>query len=156
MKLFIAGLLLGLALYFAYDHFIDKKLGPFKLEKGQMDGKAYTSAEVDYATLNQYVKNYRDYYPDFTFAFNVDTSDIEELRRQTGCKGLRVYFGLKTASENATGTAILVGVNGDNSDAYIQRTVQGRQVYRGVDECSPCPSDCPDDGSPLARLGKLP
>jgi hypothetical protein len=143
------GIMMGSIGYWAFENFV-KVVTPFTIFSTR-------SEEVPVATLDTYVRNYRTAIAgrSGTFAFNVDTTDINELLRQPGCTRIRIYLGLRNAADKTTGVTILTGVDSNNRDIYLLRlNDQGQGVAKGIDECTPCPQDCPLTESNKPMLGR--
>ncbi len=76
--------------------------------------------------------------------FNLE--DIQDLIAQTGCAGIRIYYGMKN---DDTVHAVLVAVNESNEDIiYVEEnfSVSGENII--IEEGQRCPVICPPE-SPL-------
>lgn len=60
------------------------------------------------------------------------TEKLQDLLKQTGCAGLRIYYGKKT---DGTPTIVVVGVDTDENDILGQDPLI-------LDQAAPCPSYC--------------
>lgn len=63
-------------------------------------------------------------------------ADFDTLLAQHGCKGIRIYYGMKT---NLEVSAVIVGVNGNNEDMINPLTLNNVIIENSVR----CPADCP-------------
>ena len=71
--------------------------------------------------------------------FDRDVFDI--VLAQEGCKGLRVYYGMK---ENYQVHAIVVGVNENNEDMLpTTGMLPATENFSIIEEARRCPDDCP-------------
>lgn len=74
-------------------------------------------------------------------------ADVQALLNQAGCKGLRIYYGMKSGLDVH---AILVGVNELGQDILpAARTIGAEEEGVLLEEGKRCPPLCPDDPGPL-------
>lgn len=116
-------------------------------ERGLMLSEKAT-APVDTATLNQYVKNYKIWVNGnagtYTkqYCYLIQKSNIEDLFNVTpDCMGIRVYMGIADSTNPAVQTVVLTGYNQFGGDIYLPGPTPNSA--RGIDQASPCPTDCP-------------
>lgn len=65
-----------------------------------------------------------------------DRDAFDDLLAQTGCEGVRIYFGMDSSK---TVHAIIVGVNGDDEDMVDPESLTNLIIEDG----RRCPEDCP-------------
>lgn len=70
----------------------------------------------------------------FCETFDRDAFDI--LLAQTGCVGIRIYYGMVSSKKVH---AVIVGVDSNDADIIFPET----QLSKIVEESRRCPNDCP-------------
>lgn len=95
----------------------------------------------------KYLDSYKKKYFQSSISFTIDSSDVAKLINNPKCnKGLRVYFGLKDESKPKDITLMVVGVDKNNENVFVN--------YDGdnyvIDYTNPCPKDCPLNSSGTA------
>jgi len=89
---------------------------------------AFTGHEdhsISLSTAASYTKNYRDSNPNQVKGHFFGRDAIEDALDQTGCVGIRIYYGV---DETGKKQLIIVGVNADENDLYngiiLDRSIQ--------------------------------
>jgi hypothetical protein len=91
---------------------------------------------ISFAAAAESTKNYRESMTEGQILGGCfDKSCIEALLSQSGCAGIRIYYGLSTDNKQQL---ILVGTDDLGNDLIGER-------YLCVDTCIPCPAQCGED-----------
>lgn len=88
------------------------------------------AGSIPLTTAAEYTANYRDENPNSTNAHFFGKKIINDILKQTGCVGIRIYYGI---DGNGAKQLILVGVNSSEDD-----------LTNGIigDNSLPCPTYC--------------
>jgi hypothetical protein len=97
-----------------------------------------TGAKITLAEAEALTASYQTNFPGENACYFVGADHVDDILKQEGCIGIRVYKGLNKTSFKKT--LVLIGVNAD-----------GHDMTEGfiVDKVTVCPDNCPDPSTSL-------